>query len=153
MRGNPYTPIPSFYFGVSIGNVDDIDSHFQEVSGLEAEIEMEEVIEGGNNSFKYRLPVRTSYRNLVLKRGIILRESRLYSWIESVLFQESNLDNPIEFNALDVNLLNGKDKDVVKNWRFEKAFPVKWSLSNFNAQENGLAIESIEFSFQSFKED
>ncbi len=48
-------PIPSFYFNVE---VDDVSVDFQEVSGLEARMEVEDVVEGGNNRFKLRLPVR-----------------------------------------------------------------------------------------------
>ena len=45
-----------FYFGLAISRSTGSDVGFQEVSGLSAEIGVEEVVSGGENRFKYRLP-------------------------------------------------------------------------------------------------
>ncbi len=46
------------------------DAAFQEVGGLEAEIEVETVVEGGENRFVHRLPKPVKHPNLSLKRGL-----------------------------------------------------------------------------------
>lgn len=77
---NYYPPV-GFYFGVSIeGFNDTIDAEFQSVSGLSVDIETEEYAEGGENRFKHKLPVRTKFPNLVLKRGLVVKDSSLLKW-------------------------------------------------------------------------
>ncbi|MEZ4873956.1 MAG: phage tail protein [Flavobacteriaceae bacterium] len=58
----------SFYFKLSFKGV---DAAFQEVSGISKELGVEEVVCGGENRFKYRLPTTTSGQNLVLKRAVV----------------------------------------------------------------------------------
>jgi phage tail-like protein len=52
---------------------------FSEVSGLQVEVEVEEVQEGGQNHFVHKLPGRMSWPPLVLKRGIADTDS-LFEW-------------------------------------------------------------------------
>lgn len=144
-----FYPLPAFFFGISIDDNEGIDSRFQEVTGLEAEMEMEEIAVGGNNHHKFRLPVRTIYRNVVLRRGMIREGSDLHQWIERILLNPANLDEPLELKPLDIKLLSATDGgDVLKNWHLEGAYPVKWSLPKLHSQENTLAVESIEFAFK-----
>jgi hypothetical protein len=65
-----YYPPPSFYFSVSvvgsatpIAMLTKIDASFQEVSGIQAEFQTEEVVEGGENRFAHRLPTHSRYSN------------------------------------------------------------------------------------------
>ena len=48
----------------------DIDVRFQEVSGLTVNVQTEEIREGGENCFTHKLPIRTNYNDIVLKRGL-----------------------------------------------------------------------------------
>lgn len=66
-------PPTAFYFRVEFGldGIQDNDSRFQESSGLSAPSEVNEIREGGENRFAYRLPKAVQYSNLVLKRGLI----------------------------------------------------------------------------------
>ncbi|MFZ0597999.1 MAG: phage tail protein, partial [Flavobacterium sp.] len=58
----------SFYFTLSFSGV---DAAFKEVSGISKELSMEEIVCGGENRFKYRLPTVSNSQNLVLKRAIV----------------------------------------------------------------------------------
>ena len=62
----------AFHFTVAItGSGTSVpDAAFQEVGGLEAEIEIETVVEGGENRFAHRLPKPVRHPNLTLKRGL-----------------------------------------------------------------------------------
>ena len=46
-------------------------------------------------------------------------------------------------------LLN-ENHEPLEAWNFVKAYPVKWSISNFNAQGNELVVETIELAYQYF---
>ena len=81
-----YYPPGGFHFKVEFlgisGTSTDTEQRFQEVSGLSFEIETEELVEGGENRFAYKLPKRAKYPNLVLKRGL-LRGTALLDWLKS----------------------------------------------------------------------
>jgi phage tail-like protein len=40
--------------------------------------------------------------------------------------------------------------DPIKSWNFFDAYPVKWSLSDFNAMKNEVVVESISIKYSSF---
>ena len=132
-----------FHFRVNIEDLgnNDIDIRFQEVSGLNITIGEETYEEGGENRFTHRLPGRVTYDKLVLKRGLI-KGSMLINWfrdaVESFQFDPKNLT---------VTLLNS-EHEPLEAWAFVQAYPIKWSISNFNAQQNELVIETIELNFQ-----
>ena len=66
-----YTPAVGFFFSVDFydGSTKKFSS-FKEVSGLSVKINTEDITQGGENGFKYRLPTGAAYQNLVLKRGL-----------------------------------------------------------------------------------
>jgi phage tail-like protein len=116
---------------------------FQEVSGLEIELEMESIVEGGQNRFTWQLPKRTRYSDLTLKRGMVVG-SDIVKWCRDALehfnFSPANLQ---------ISLLNEKHEPV-QSWFVMNAIPKKWSVSSFNAQENSIVIESLILSYQYF---
>ena len=57
---------------------------FSEVSGLQAETEVEEVREGGVNDYVYKLPKGTKYQNLTLKKGMTISND-LWDWHRNVV--------------------------------------------------------------------
>ena len=59
--------------GVEIGQ-------FMEISGLEVNIAVEDIEEGGENSFVHKLPGRMSWPNITLKRGITQNDA-LLTWL------------------------------------------------------------------------
>jgi phage tail-like protein len=139
-------PPPAFYFKVTIGND---EMMFQEVNGLEVEMEVVEVMEGGMNEFKHRLPGRTHYKNLVLKRGLVYNSTKILNWMKYSV--QNNLNTKIDPKSVTIELLKETDKSTLVTWNIERAYPVKWSVSNLHAQQNAIAIESIEFAYKKFE--
>ena len=140
----PYPPV-GFHFSVvfQLFPQTENDFRFQEVSGLEVEMETETFIEGGQNRFTWQLPKRTQYSDLVLKRGMFMG-SGIVLWcqnaFENFVFEPTNLT---------ISLLN--DQHIpVQAWYVVNAIPKKWSISSFNAQESAVVIESITLSYQFF---
>ncbi len=141
-----YYPPPAFHFMVEFTGleVNQNDHQFQSVSGLSVDIETEEIAEGGENRFKHKIPVRTKYPNLVLKRGL-LTDSKVIEWCRKAM--EEFEFKPIN---LTIKLLN-ENHDPLLSWSIIHAYPLKWNISDLNAEENKLAIESIELVYNYFK--
>jgi phage tail-like protein len=141
----PVYPLPGFHFLVSFESLPSSpnDSRFQEVSGLDVEMEMESFTEGGQNRFTWQLPKRARYSDITLKRGKFTG-SAIVAWCKDAMENFSFL--PVNFT---ISLLNEKHEPV-QSWYVVNAIPKKWSISSFNAQENSIAIESITLSAQYF---
>lgn len=139
-------PPAGFHFVVNFGlsGATGDDSRFQEVTGIEAELETISHKEGGENRFSYTLPVRGRYANLVLKRGLITN-SKVVEWCRNAI---ENLD--IDPVSIQVSLLN-ENHEPLQTWNFINAWPKKWSISGLNAMENRLVIESMEIVYQYFR--
>jgi phage tail-like protein len=136
--------LSAFYFKVEIQDSGISDTSFKEVSGLNVEINIEEVEEGGENSFVHKLPKKTTQPNLVLKRGIAGDESGLVSWCKSTF--ENGFTEPIKPKDILVSLMNDSQTPV-RSWSVKKAYPTKWEIDSFESQKNEVAIESIEFAY------
>ena len=133
-----------FYFELSFGGE---DAAFKEASGLSKEFGMEEVISGGENRFKYRLPTVATGKNLVLRRAIIPSGSKLINWCSSTL--DDGFANPIKPKDVAVNLLNSKG-EVLMKWTFYSAYPVNYSVSDLKSQESEILMETIELAYTYF---
>lgn len=121
----------------------DPDVGFQEVSGINASIETETYQEGGENRFSHRLPKPATYQNLVLKRGVLIG-STLIDWFRKAI--EGFVFTPV---TVRVSLLDENHK-YLETWEFKNAYPVKWNIDAFNAQDGKVVAETIELSYQYF---
>ncbi len=149
-----YHPPVSFHFKVYFHDrLDDpsggqqfgseFDIRFQSVSGLNAEMEVENYREGGENRFEHILPNKAKYSDLVLKRGLS-SNSELIRWctdtFENFLIRPKNLF---------IDLLN-ENGDPLLTWYIDHAWPKKWSVSDLNAENSELAIETLELHYRFF---
>lgn len=144
---NYYPPV-GFHFKVEVLGLSpsENDTRFSEVSGLSVELGTEDVPEGGENRFIQKYPNPPRYADLVLKRGLLLH-SEVASWINRAV---TNFE--IEPKNVDVKLLNEKHEPLM-TWHFINAYPVKWMVSDFNASENALVIETLQLNYQYFTLD
>ncbi len=121
-----------------------VDVRFQEVSGLSVTMNTESVSEGGENRFVHKLPTRTQYGDLTLKRGL-MAVSGVTEWCRETL--ENYQIKPV--NLL-VSLLN-ESHIPLQSWYVVHAYPTKWEVGAFNAEQSQLAIETLTLSYQYFK--
>lgn len=112
---------------------------------MEVHAEVEPIAEAGLNSYSHRVPKRTQYNNLVLKRGLLLEDSAMFQWVSNTL--QNGLNSKITLKTITVNLLDPKYHSPLKSWVFVDAYPVKWSLGTLNSMETAVAIENIEFAY------
>jgi phage tail-like protein len=139
-----YYPPVGFYFNVKVDGISGInEASFQEISGLEAKIQMDDIQEGGVNEFTRKLPKGVQYNNLVLKRGLI-KSSPLMDWINNAV--QYFIFDP---KLVEVNLLFQNGSPSV-NWTFINAYPVSVKVSDLNATENKIVVETLELAYYSF---
>ncbi|MBS1656925.1 MAG: phage tail protein [Bacteroidetes bacterium] len=139
-------PAPGFHFLVAFELFPqrDIDVRFQEVSGLTVNVQTEEIREGGENRFTHKLPIRTNYSDIVLKRGLFTF-SGVIEWcrdaVENFNFKPTNVL---------ISLMN--DSHVPLNsWYVVNAIPIKWEVSSFNAEQSSAVIETLTLSYRYYK--
>ncbi|MDX1636325.1 MAG: phage tail protein [Balneolaceae bacterium] len=139
-----YPPV-SFHYLVSFNGIGDsaIDTQFQSVSGLGAEVKTETFKEGGENRFEHVVPIRANYTDLTLKRGLV-SDSELISW-----FTDTFESMQVQPATIDIILLNENSEPLI-SWNVVHAWPKKWSISDFDAEQNAIAIETLELHYRSF---
>ena len=139
-----YYPPWGFYYKVEFSiSKDANDVRFQTVSGLGVEYDFENFKEGGENRFEHKLPVRTKYSDMVLKRGM-LTNSTVIKW-----FLAAFRDREFKPSDVSVILMNEKSKPLY-TWKVAHAIPKKWVVSDFNASENSVVIETMELTYRYF---
>ena len=148
LRG--YYPPTGYHFSVSFGFLPaGNDMRFQEVGGLTQDLDVEEFPEGGENRFVHRLPKRSKYQNLVLKRGVLVN-SMLISWLQYAFQNMEVAPGIAEPTTVTVILLNEKHLPAGLAYSFIRTWPVKWSVSDFNAQQNTVVVETLELTYNYF---
>ena len=110
---------------------------FTQVSGLDREVQLEDFREGGVNGYTHKLATVTKYQNLTLKRGLA-DAADLWQWHQDVV------NGRIERRQVTVVLIDFAGNDTWR-WIAEKAYPVKWSGGAFDAANNAVLVESVEF--------
>jgi phage tail-like protein len=141
-----YYPPVGFHFKVVLDGNTNEDTSFQEVSGLSAEIRTEDITEGGENRFVYKVPKTVQYSNLVLKRGLATANSPLVTWCKATI--EGGTFN-ITKKQVEIMLLD-EEHNPLMTWKLENAYPIKYNISNFNAERTELVIENIELVYTRF---
>ena len=128
--------------GVPVPNP--LDIAFQRVSGLRTGVEMESLGQNGYVGQYHNLPKNYEKGQLIFERGIPLA---------SPLVQNlRNAMNNFQFRLFDiVILLLGETHVPRAGWKVKDAIPVQWQMSDLNAEQNAVAIETIEFKYAQLK--
>lgn len=139
-----YYPPWGFYYKVEFSiSTNKNDVRFQAVSGLSVEYDVEEYKEGGENRFTHKLPGRTKYADLVLKRGM-LTDSEVTKWCLAA-FRDR------DFKPADISVILMNEKgEPLRTWNVAHAIPKKWSVTDLNANDNAVVIETLELIYQYF---
>jgi phage tail-like protein len=119
------------------------DGAFQECSGLEVEMDVQEYQEGGRNDGVIRQVGRAKYSNIVLKRGMFYDDSGavnldLWGWLQSVV----SGTRPVPRYDGVIEVLSVGDT-VVATWVFDRGVPAKIRGPELNAKTGEIAIEEL----------
>lgn len=136
------TNYAAYRFTVEIGSI--TTAMFDECRGLDTEVEVLEIAEGGRNDYIHMLPgrVKKPMARLVLKRG--LGSADLWDWYSNVV------QGTVTRQNISIILYGFKDMKNIR-WNITDALPVKWSGPSLNAGSNEVAFETIEFIHRGFK--
>jgi len=133
------------------------EAEFSECSGLEMNMEVKTIREGGNNGEQIHLAGPLSYGQLTLKRGMTPNFD-LWDWFESVQNQRSlRVDGEIQMlsslrmktkqEPLDPPSPPGKkEKNVV--FKLSSCLPIKIVAPSLNAMNGEIAIEEMQIAYE-----
>jgi phage tail-like protein len=133
-------PLPKFYFSVTgmPGN-----PVFQEVSGLETEVQVIEYRAGNSGVLApIKMPGLAKVGNITMKKGIFKTDALLWNWFNSITM------NSVARATISINLLDQTGATQFQ-WQLHNAFPVKLSGTDMKSDGNEVAVESIEPAYES----
>lgn len=136
---DPITTTHQFQVSIDSTNL----GMWTECSGIEAQYDIEEYVEGGQNFFTHKLPGRIKYGNITLKRAIDGRSGEVAAWFNSVLLQSASRTTG------SITLL-GEDHEQLARWSISDVIPVKWSGPSLDADKGIIAEESLELAHHGF---
>lgn len=139
----------SFNFRIALNSIDGKapalgDGGFQECSGLDVEMDVQEVIEGGRNDSTVRLVGRGKYSPIVLKRGMLFPDkgraySELWGWLQSIL---AGVRPVARYNGV-IDVLSADFGSTIATWTFDRGLPSKIGGPQLNAKTGEIAIEEL----------
>jgi phage tail-like protein len=114
---------------------------FQEVTGLSGQLEVTSYAEGGRNDTTIQLPVRHKWNPLTLKRGLV-RDPGLWAWYQAGLADSlgARRDGAV--------ILLNTDGVPAAAWAFHGGLAAKWTGPDLHAEQNAVAIESLEIAHE-----
>jgi phage tail-like protein len=137
--GDRKDPVLGFHFAVEISGL--FVAGFNEVSGLQAEIEIQEYREGGVNEYIHKRAGPTKYpSNLILKKGVT-DSTVLWSWYRDVM------SGTVQRRPVDVVLMSSSG-DEKRRWKLQNAYPVKWTGPDLKATASEVAVETLELAHE-----
>jgi phage tail-like protein len=127
------------------------DGAFQECSGLEVEMDVQDYQEGGRNDGIIRRVGRAKYSPIVLKRGMFFGGAGgvnrdLWRWIQGVVAGErpvARYDGIIEVMSV--------GETVVATWVFDRGLPAKIRGPELNAKTGEIAIEELHIAHEGLR--
>jgi phage tail-like protein len=129
-------------FRVEIDSID--TATFRKCAGLKSESEVFEYQEGGDNETVRKLIGPTKASNLVLTKGFV-SDPALFKWRDEVA--ASGTKKIARRNGSVVALAHDL-KTEVGRWNFQKAWPVRWEMSEFDASTGQAACEVLELAVE-----
>lgn len=133
-------PLPKFYFSVDLGDLKDVA--FQEISGMDKEVQPLEYRHGNNKLFStIKMPGMVKHGNITMKRGIFVKDNTFWDWMAETKM------NVIKRREVIIRLLDEAGK-VTMQWTLTNAFPTKISSTDLKSEGNEVAIDTIELAYE-----
>jgi phage tail-like protein len=123
----------AFRFIVDVGN--DRQGAFTECALPTIEWDIEEVKEGGLNTYIHQLPGRRKSARVSLKNGV--GKSGLLEWYFQSMKEQFARKN-VTITLLDMQL------KPVMVWELNEAYPVKWTGPQLKTDNNTIAIQTLD---------
>ena len=115
---------------------------FNECSAPTAETEIFEYAEGGLNTSTHKLPVRTKWGNITLRRGIDGGQN-LWQWYHAMIDARGKRKN------VSISVYGPLPNQApVLRYDLVYAFPVKWTGPDLKSDAGSVAVETLEFAHE-----
>lgn len=130
------------------------DGGFQEVTGLEIELDVQEYQEGGRNDGTIRRVGRAKYQPIVLKRGMFYGDSGtvnsgLWQWLQSIASGARPV--PRCNGVIQVMRETTAASEVAAMWTFDRGLPVRVRGPQLNAKTGEIAIEELHIAHEGMR--
>ena len=138
-------PIAAFHFRVTI---DGEQISFQEVSGLDHEVDVIEYRHGDSEVFgTIKLAGLTSTSDLTCKKGIFKDDDRLLTLMNQVYEKSYYSNDPDTRMDILVELLD-ETGETMMTWNIINAFPIKLTGPTLSSESSEVAVEEIVFTYE-----
>lgn len=139
------------FSGTFVLTIDGVEmGTFKEVHGLQIDVAVETIDEGGQNGFQHRFPGRMTWPNLTFKRGLT-NPDNLFAWINEVAGDGfAARGNKLARSTGAVTLM-GSDLTRLRSWNIEGAFPVRWTGPDLVTGSGGAIEEELEIAHHGFR--
>lgn len=126
-------PLRGFRFLLEIDEI--TSGGFMRVKGLSREVKYKSYREGGVNEYEHKLLTNVSYPVVVLERGLAIDD--LWKWALAAS------DGEVQRKTIRIRL---QDEANEKRWawQIENALPVRWAVSDLDAQTSAVVMETLE---------
>ncbi|MEO6887103.1 MAG: phage tail protein [Jatrophihabitantaceae bacterium] len=123
---------------------------FREVFGLQVTVGVDEIVEGGQNGFVYKVPSRMTWPNLVFRRGLTQSDA-LFSWMSKSSGEGfAGNENKLTRSTGAVTALDSLGVRL-RSWEFQSVFAVRWKGPDFSVGTNQALEEELEVAHHGFK--
>lgn len=127
---------PEFSFSVSFGDNNAVS--FQEISGLESEIQVAEHRDGNSPT---KMPGLEPLHSVTMRKGLFANDSQFWDWYNKIKM------STIDRRAVVISLLD-EEGDVKTTWTLNNAWPTKITGADLESEGNEVAVESVEIAYE-----
>lgn len=123
---------------------------FASVAGLQVTSRVESIVEGGQNSYTYKLPGRLEWPNITFTRGLTDADA-LFDWMNKVSgegFAKAGNKLTRSTGAITVVSDNGSR---LRAWSLDGVFPVRWTGPDFAVGKADPLTEELEITHHGFR--
>ena len=135
-RADPY---PAYNFQIIVTGVSNdgkaVSGSFSEASGLEVEVPPILYRNGSEDITQRKIPGLKKFTDITLKRGIT-GDVDFWKWIVNAL-------NGQVLRASGAILLLDENRNEVMRWKFDRAWPTKFTGPTMHAGNNEIAMETL----------
>lgn len=116
--------------------------YFNKCEGLSAQVETEQLQEGGNNGFVWQFPTRVTFSTIRLTRPVTEDTVKVAKWISSIT---TGITRPTgAITALRA------DKSEIVTWGLIDVLPVSWQGPDFDPETSSVVSEVLEIAHHGF---
>jgi phage tail-like protein len=142
---NNLNPLAVHRFAVEIGESTEFVGVFTECNLPDAEWDVQQLKEGGQNNYVHQLPGQRKPAKITLKHGLT-KEKILLDWYAEMMSE--NIKSV--FKTVTIRLMDSEARTVM-SWHLHNAYPIKITWPGFKTGDNAVAVQSLELACGRFE--